>query len=824
MLGLRPGLRLLLRTAPRVVVAPVGVGFGQQALALWAQCNHRPVVRAPSDLGRQACLFIPQRRRQIESVHLDDPDESLFLHETDLTYTRGEWLAAFGTAREGYAEESYHLSQGWPEGLLIALQLSQRQDAIPLLHHPLAQAHLGHFIPKDLNRDTLSRLASSPTLIPELYDFLDLTPGLIAELYDRGLLYATDQGYRLPALLRRALHQPMPPEQALELAQLLASKHLHDPALEILREHQLWEAYLELIVETYAPRTGVQALRERLSQVPLRYRSLEAYEYLMALLQRSSGDIEGATQRLQSLSQKASPRLRSWVINALGVAYGMQGDCARAAEYFERGLAQTQVSVVHGCLLHNLGIARLHLHHYREGAEALAKAVSLYRDLGNHAEEALSAENLANAKVFEGYPLVALAEFSRLSPIHLGPLAQVNMGRAYIQLGELEKAKQALLRARLKASEADNQRAVKYSEIVQAQVALLEEQPELAYGLASGVLYATQEADLRGEAHLVRSQVEFRRGNLEAAREELAHAANITFSHKTEAVRQGLSPLEPTLEEARQAGATFDVAQLLMLKGDLASLREALSLCRQNGYGLLLKHPFYSHHWLPLIKADPSCWAAFPLSIQTFGGFRVSFLGKTLSLCDFPTRKIAALLLVLALHARPQNREVLAERLWAELNHPLDSLQNAVSKLRSLLLPQLISSSKSQLSLNFPIVLDYLEFVNQARAFLEASEPGLEDFIQRHSEPWLPELADLFPLERSEVERYQHELWVMVAKQQEQRHSPLAVVAYQYALALDPYSERAWQGLIAAYERLDNPEMAAKARRSMAEALRELRD
>jgi DNA-binding SARP family transcriptional activator len=813
----------LLRTAPRVVVAPVGVGFGQQALARWAQRNHRLVVRDPSGLGREACLFIPQRRRQLESIHLDHPDEGLFLHEADLTYTKGEWLAALGTAREAYAEESYHLSQGWPEGLLIALQLSQRQDAIPLLHHPLAQAHLGRFIPKDVSRDTLSRLASSPLLIPELYDFLGLTPGLVAELYDRGLLYAADQGYRLPALLRRALHQPMPPQRALELAQILASKHLHSPALEILREHRLWEAYLELIVETYAPRSGVQALREHLSQVPPSHRNLEAYEYLTALLRRSSGDIAGAIQRLQSLQQRASPRLQAWVINALGVAYGMQGNYSIAAECFKRGLAQTQVSPVHGRLLHNLGIAQLHLHRYREGAEALAKAASLYRDLGNPVEEAMSAENLANAKVFEGYPLVALAEFSRLSPICPGSLAQVNMGRAYIQLGELEKAKQTLQTARLKASEAGNQRTVKYSEVVQAQVALLEEQPELAYGLASGVLHTTQEADLRREAHLVRSQVEFRRGNLEAAREELAHAANITFSHKTEAVRQGLSPLEPTLEEAREAGATFDVAQLLMLKGDLASLREALSLCQHNGYGLLLQHPFYSHHWLPLIKADPSCWAAFPLSIQTFGGFRVSFLGKTLGLRDFPTKKIAALLLALALHSRPQKREMLAEWLWTELNHPLDSLQNAVSKLRSLFLPQLISSSKHQLSLNFPVVLDYVEFVKQARAFLETPGPGLEDFIQRHSEPWLPELAELFPLERSEVERYQHELWATLAEQQQGENTSLALVAYRHALALDPYSERAWQGLIAAYEKLDNPEMAAKARRSMAEALRELR-
>lgn len=390
-------------------------------------------------------------------------------------------------------------------------------------------------------------------------------------------------------------------------------------------------------------------------------------------------------------------------------------------------------------------------------------------------------------------------------------------------LGELDKAKEITLNARERAREIGNSRMEKYADVIRAQVAYLEDDLTLARQLSASVIETFTEANVRGEAHLVLSQVEFRRGNPEAAKEHLARAANITFGYKTEAVRQGLSPLEPTLEEAREAGAMFDVAQLLMLKGDLESLQEALSLCQQNGYGLLLRHPYYSHHWLPLIKADPSCWGAFPVSVQTFGGFKVSFLGKTLTLTDFPTKKIAALLLALALHERPQNREVLAEQLWGELNNPLDSLQNAVSKLRGLLFPQLIGSSKSQLSLNFPVVLDYHEFVRRAKAFVETSEPGLEDFIQRHSEPWLPEMADLFPVERSQVERYQHELWTLVAEQREQENSPLALVAYRHALALDPYSERAWQGLIAAYERLGNPEMAAKARRCMAEALRELR-
>jgi tetratricopeptide (TPR) repeat protein len=804
-----------------VVVAPVGVGFGQQALALWAQRNHRRVVRAPSDIGREACLLIPQRRRELESVHLA-PDEGLFLHEADLTYTRAEWLGAFDAARVGYAEESYRLSQGWPEGLLVALQLSGRQEAVPLLHHPLAQAHLGRFIPRDVPRDTLSRLASSPVLIPELYGFLQLTPDLVAELYDRGLLYATDQGYCLPALLRRALQRPLQPEWVLELAGILRSRRLHAPALEVLGEHGFWEAYLELLVETYVPRAGVRVLRERLDGVPPGYRGLEAYQYLTALLRRSSGDIEGAIRQLEGLSQTASPRLRLWLTNALGVAYGLRGDYPKAVEHFEAGLAQAQTSLIQGHLLQNLGVALLHLQRYREGAESLTKAVHTYRSIGASQDEACGIENLIHAKVFEGYPLLALAEIEQKTGVP-SPMVHNNTGRAYIMLGELEKARQALSRAKQMAEDTGVPRSSAYAEVILAQVALLEGQFDLARSLADRVIGAHQEAGIRGEAHLVRSQLEFQHGNLEAARAELALAAGIPFGHKTEAVRQGVRPLEPTLEEAREAGAMFEVAQLLMLKGDVASLREALGLCRQNGYGLLLKHPFYSHHWLPLIKADPSCWTAFPLTIQTFGGFRVSFLGKTLSLAEFPTRKTAALLLALALQARPQNREGLAERFWGGLEHPLDSLQTAVSKLRSLLFPQLIGSSKSQLSLNFPVVLDYPEFVKQARALLEAPEVGLEDFIQRHSEPWLPEMADLFPMERSEVERYQLELWAMVAEQQQARSS-LAVVAYWHALALDPYSERAWQGLIAAYERLDEPQMAAEARRSMAQALRELRE
>lgn len=804
------------------MVAPAGVGFGQQVLALWARRNNRRIVTSPADLSREPCLFIPRRRRDLESVHPGCPGEALFLHETDLIYTKAEWLGALATAREGYAEESYRLSQGWPEGLLIAAQLAKRPDVFCLLEHPLTRAHLGRFLPQDLPREALTRLASSPVLVPELYGLLELEAELIAELYDRGLLYAADQGYRLPALLRRLLFRPLSPERALEVAQILSSRHL-EPALEILGEHWLWEAYLERIVETYIPRMSPHALQELLRKVPPSYRGLETYRYLVALLRRSSGDVEGAIQQLEELSQTVSSEFRLWVTNALGVAHGMRGNYLEAVKHFENGLLHAGASLVRGHLLHNLGVTSLNLHRYREGIDYLSKAVATYQGLGGAVQVAPSIENLAVAWTCAGFPRLALSEFDRLPSVLLSPMSYVTLGRIYIQLGELEKARQAISTGGERAREADNHRVFLYSEILMAHLALLEGDLEWTYGQTVKILGMTQEADLLGEAHYVRAQVEFRRGNRKAAKEHLARAANITFGYKTEAVRQGLSPLEPTLEEAREAGAMFDVAQLLMLKGDLESLREALSLCQQNGYGLLLRHPYYSHHWLPLIKADPSCWAAFPVTVQTFGGFKVSFLGKTLTLADFPTKKIAALLLALALHERPQNREVLAEQLWGELNNPLDSLQNAISKLRGLLFPQLICSSKSQLSLNFPVVLDYREFVKRAKAFVETSEPGLEDFIQRHSEPWLPDLADLFPVERSEVERYQHELWTLVAEQQEQENSPLALVAYRHALALDPYSERAWQGLIAAYERLGNPEMAAKARRCMAEALRELR-
>lgn len=805
------------------MVAPAGVGFGQQVLALWARRNNRRIVTSPADLSREPCLFIPRRRRDLESVHPGCPGEALFLHETDLIYTKAEWLGALATAREGYAEESYRLSQGWPEGLLIAAQLAKRPDVFCLLEHPLTRAHLGRFLPQDLPREALTRLASSPVLVPELYGLLELEAELIAELYDRGLLYAADQGYRLPALLRRLLFRPLSPERALEVAQILSSRHLYTPALDVLSEHGLWRAYLDLLVASYIPRTGSQTLREQLDKVPLEFRDHSTYRYLMALLRRATGNLEEAVQHLEWLYPTASPELQGWIINAIGVTYGMLGNYSKAINHLSEGLSKAAHPLLYGHLLHNLGTVYLFQNRYYDGAKSLTKAVEAYRNIGDSQQEMFSTETLVTARVFQGYPRVALEEIGLIKMSSPSPVISNNKARAFIMLGELEKAKENLIMAKQVAESADIPRSAGYADAILAQVAFLEGQLDRAYSLAGNVISINNEANIQGEAYLVLSRIEFQRNNVEAASNYLARAANITFGYKTEAVRQGLSPLEPTLEEAREAGAMFDVAQLLMLKGDLESLREALSLCQQNGYGLLLRHPYYSHHWLPLIKADPSCWAAFPVTVQTFGGFKVSFLGKTLTLADFPTKKIAALLLALALHERPQNREVLAEQLWGELNNPLDSLQNAVSKLRGLLFPQLICSSKSQLSLNFPVVLDYREFVKRAKAFVETSEPGLEDFIQRHSEPWLPDLADLFPVERSEVERYQHELWTLVAEQQEQENSPLALVAYRHALALDPYSERAWQGLIAAYERLGNPEMAAKARRCMAEALRELR-
>ena len=104
-----------------------------------------------------------------------------------------------------------------------------------------------------------------------------------------------------------------------------------------------------------------------------------------------------------------------------------------------------------------------------------------------------------------------------------------------------------------------------------------------------------------------------------------------------------------------------------------------------------------------------------PLQLQLFGTPQIFYLGQPLT--GFVSGKVRALLIYLAVTARPQSRTHLAELLWSDMpDTARNNLKKAISNLRQLIGDMLIEDSNELLSLDQQLIfVDVLEFERLCR-------------------------------------------------------------------------------------------------------------
>ncbi len=684
-------------------------------------------------------------------------------------------------------------------------------------------------LPEDIPRETLARAARSPLLLHELFDLLGIEETWVAELHDRGLLYTQGSGFAMPRLLRLYLRDPVPDEEigVIEAA-LLAGGHIA-AALELLAEYGVWERYLWLLTETFSPAYGNAYLRERLALVPPKYRELHTYRYLSTYLARFAGHTEQMEKELEALLPLADDRLRPYVLNAYGVSLGMQARYEEALEKF-RACLDLGTEKIAGRVLHNLGVANYHLGILRQAQEALLSAVHCYRSRGLYEDEAVSLATLAPVELSLGNPREALALIERALPLMSAQQAEnyltaENLAKAHIMRGDISAAERHVLnlpdpKRNLRSHLATKKRL--------GEVYLWKGQYAEAKALLEEVLYSNfKDQEILDNTHLLLSRLAFIEGKTEMAKAHL-NKVQRNWQVITESAWQGLTNLDTAIADMRRRGAKFDLAQLLLRKGDFASLREALELCRTYQYGLLLHHPYYAHLWRPLVLGEEDARSAFPLRLRTFGALEVEFLGLKLNLACFKTRKAAILLTYLALQPRPHNRDGLAELLWSDSSRPSASLHTAISELRKLFGTPIVGGNKGRVWLAFPVETDLEDFQKNSESLLKRptlnqNEVGrLEALLARFDAAWLPELPGWFDDERRGVEYRQAKLWRLLADFYANRAPHKAIAAYRQVTHLEPYDTEAWANLVHLYEGLGEKNLAGRARAAMHKAMREL--
>jgi tetratricopeptide (TPR) repeat protein len=891
---LPPALEAALKRAPKVVIAPVGVGFGQDALAAWAERAGRAVDGDPSKLTGEPSLLLCERRSHLSTLPRDLPlDEVLVLDEADVVFDLASWRQALRGCPSNFAEATFEQAEGWPAGLELALRVaghaadretvSGRHSAgwegavrigrgdLALHQHPLATVALERLLPAGARRKTLESVANTPLLVPDLRGPLGLDrlapgqagtgEGSVEELVDAGFLRSERDGLALPRLLRRYLRPRMDPGVSLTIARILMSRHHLDEALSALAEGEHWQAYLELLAEGYEPHSsaGEARLRRALRLLPEAAHASAEYLYLVGSLERMRGELGRAQERYRTARREASGLLRARIDNARGIAFALQGRMEEARKAFASAVtrarseasgggrtgqaarlgsasaapparqatgaslpsadhgARTASVRLEGEARHNRAGVFIQQGRFEEAEKDLRRAVASFREGGHYVREARSLQLLALSwhrrgllhEARKGYEeaLELLATLGQPTA-----LLRTNLAEVLLLAGQAAEAK-----AHLEQAAADAQhdaRVLGYVETNLAMWTLGQGQPEpAARRLANLLRQEGLEAHLRAEAELLLARALRLQGQREEALEHARAAAPVGVAAALEQALCEGGDLSEVIGRAREEEARFELATALLNRGEPGDPEEALELIRSHGYRILLDAPQHAPALAALAQDDPATLELFPLRMTTFGGFRVRFLGRSLSLAEFPTRKSAALLLRLALASRPLPREALADEFWGDAGNPIHSLQTALYHLNRTLSAQVVGGRKGVVEVLYPVVLDVTEFERIAAETLEGPWARGADGIRRalavaEGEP-LADFPEWFDEERRLAEALQLRLWRRLSEL-ERPQPRRAAEALEALLRLDPYDVESRRNLIGIYTELGEAEQVRR--------------
>lgn len=829
---LPPPLQDVLRSAPTVVIAPVGLGFAQEALSAWAIASGRKVRSDPSHLPAEPSLLVCSSRSQLTAIPHDLPlEETLVLEEADVCFDAAGWRRVLSGSPLAFAEASFREAEGWPAGLELALKIGD--TALALHQHPLASLALERLLPKGEMRLSLERAAKTPLLISELYEPLGLQPEAAEELLDRGYLIPVREGLILPKLLRSYLRPQLEPAVSLAVATILMHRRHLDEALSALAEGELWDSYLEYLAAGFEPHAsdGEARLRRALGLLPQSLHERAEYLYLVGSLERLRGDPERALSRYRAARRSATAQLRPRIDNARGIAYALQGKLTEARKAFgaairgstvQKGAGNRLTGALRGSRLqgearHNRAGVFIQQGRFAEAEKDLRQAVASFREGGEYVREARGLQQLALSWHRRGLLREARKGYEEALEL-LGTLGQptallrTNLAEVLLLMGRANEAK-----AELEQAADDSHGDARILGYVEANLALWtinQGQPEVATRQLTMLLRQEGlEAHLRAEAELLLA----RALRLQEQREEAAvharAAAPLGVAAELEQVLCEGGDLERVIAHARDEEARFELATALLSRGAGGDVQEALELVRAHDYRILLDSPQHAPTLAALAEKDPATLELFPLRMTTFAGFRVRFLGRSLSLAEFPTRKSAALLLRLALATRPLPRETLAEEFWGDARNPAHSLQTALYHLNRTLNAQVVGGRKGVVELLYPVVLDLTDFVRIAGETLENSWAFGSDGVRRslalaEGEP-LADFPEWFDEERRRAEALLLRLWRRLAEL-EAAQPQRAAEALEMLLRLDPYDVESRKNLIGIYAELGESEQARR--------------
>ncbi|WP_161569057.1 tetratricopeptide repeat protein [Thermus thermamylovorans] len=468
------------------------------------------------------------------------------------------------------------------------------------------------------------------------------------------------------------------------------------------------------------------SLRRLLASLPEALREHPASLLLTGRAARQQGHLDLAEIWLQRAAETEAYRAKAWFELGL-VQLQVQGPEGARGAWEEAFRLSNKRSLVRGKAAHNLGGVYLSQGAWQEAQSYLSEAVGTFRLLGYSEGEAESLHLLALALHSQGRLRAAearyrealrlLAERGRPTGLILSNLAEV-----YLLQGNLDKAKATILAG----EEVGETRARGYLQLNRAWLHLLQGELEQGQALLEKAHSLEGSWELEQEYTLLSARFARYKGDREKAEQELRKLPPSLRRNLELALLGSVDPY--ALEaEARAQGALFELTASLLLQGRFS---EALPLLEQEGFGSLGFDPDIAKKVLPLANKEARLRRLFPLKLYGMGTLRIVFAGKRYLLKDFPTRKAAALLVLLVLGEKPQPRAALAERLWPEADNPLGSLSTALYHIHRLVGARVIEGKGGFLSLAYPANTDLTRIEE------------LEDFHEL-SLPVLPELQDI---------------------------------------------------------------------------------
>lgn len=820
-------LRSRLEHAPRLVVAPVGLGFGQAELAEWAKASGRRAETDLEALRGSAALWLPRSRREAQHVGGWALEDTLFLSEAELTWSFEEWEQQLPEASAEFRRSSFEATGGWPEGLRLCRQL---QEAAPrdLAGHPLVQAHLRRLVPAS-DLPALERLARFPLIVPELGE---APQSELADLYDRGYLYQQGGALALPRLLQQALVPHPDPGLSRELARRLWERGEQDLALEALRRARLWPEYLESLAHTLQAQTPEGELRRLLAPVPEALHGHPAFLYLVGLLERIRGELGGANRCYQLAFARAEGELRGRIGNARAVVLAMLGRPEEALQTLESVAPDTLSARLQGEIQHNRAGLLLEARRYAEAEASLKQAIAAFREAGEYRLEARSAHLLALFYHERGLLTEARRRYQEALDLlaHLGQptgLVRANLAETLLLQGEAPAAEAQLDSAQAEAAAAGQQRVLGYVRVNRALAALLRGQREQARALLEDVLRQPDlEVRLRAEAELLLARLLRLEGQPGAAVGHAEAALPVGLRAELELALLGERSLDSLVERARSEEARLELALALLHRGQPEDLHEALDLILTQQYRALLDDPDLTARLAPLAAKDPALRALFPLELSTFGPCTLRFLGRTYTEAAFPTRKSLALLIRLALSDSPQRREALAEQFWADAGNPMGSLQTAIYHLNRTLGQKVVEGGRGSLELAFPVRLDLTAFERAAQEALHLPSslqpPALRKALKLAQGEPLASFPEWFAEERAAAEALRTRLLRRLVELTAPKNPQAAIEHLQALVRLEPYDLEARRQLIHLYRSAGEGELARREEERLQQLEREL--